>query len=207
MRSAGITAQLLAFGRRQILRPEVVDLNATVAGFEPVLRRTMGDQYTIALDLGPGMVQGPGRPGAARAGAAEPRAQCRGCDARWRASHAPDRGDHPGVPGDRRLPLEPDVKPGPYVELVMRIRARAWTRPPSTGSSSRSSRPSRWERGPASGSRRSTASCARAAATSRRRARPGRDRRSRSTFRSPPRRRRGAQRSRTDRRQRDAGRS
>ena len=53
-RSAGITAQLLAFSRRQILRPEVLDLNTVVAGFQPVLRRTMGERYEVLLELGSG---------------------------------------------------------------------------------------------------------------------------------------------------------
>src|SRR6185312_5577192 len=39
-RTASITRQLLAFSRRQILKPQVVDLNAVVEHLEPVLRRT-----------------------------------------------------------------------------------------------------------------------------------------------------------------------
>jgi PAS domain S-box-containing protein len=117
-RSAGITAQLLAFGRRQILRPEVVDLNATVAGFEPVLRRTMGDQYIITLDLGPGMAKV-----RVDRGQLEQVLLNLALNA---ADAMPDGGRltlrtsaTTLVPGDRRLPLEPDVKPGPYVELAM----------------------------------------------------------------------------------------
>ena len=53
-RSAGITAQLLAFGRRQILRPEVVDLSKVVAEFESVLRRTLAERYQLRFDLGAG---------------------------------------------------------------------------------------------------------------------------------------------------------
>ena len=53
-RSAGITAQLLAFGRRQILRPEVVDLSKVVAEFESVLRRTLAERYQLHFDLGAG---------------------------------------------------------------------------------------------------------------------------------------------------------
>ncbi len=52
-RSAGITAQLLAFGRRQILRPEVVDISAVVEEFRSVLKRTMGERYELVFDLAP----------------------------------------------------------------------------------------------------------------------------------------------------------
>ena len=48
-RSAAITAQLLAFSRRQVLQPVPLDLNTVIRDLEPVLRRTLGD--TIVLDL------------------------------------------------------------------------------------------------------------------------------------------------------------
>jgi two-component system, cell cycle sensor histidine kinase and response regulator CckA len=49
-RSAAVTAQLLAFSRKQILRPRVLDLNAVIRDFEPVLTQTLGPD--IDLDLG-----------------------------------------------------------------------------------------------------------------------------------------------------------
>ncbi len=52
-RTALVTAQLLAFGRRQMLRPAVVDLNAVVSGMSPVLRRTLGETASITLALAP----------------------------------------------------------------------------------------------------------------------------------------------------------
>jgi PAS domain S-box-containing protein len=51
-RTAAITQQLLAFGRRQVLRLEDVDLNRVVQGFEPVLRRTLSEQHELVLRLG-----------------------------------------------------------------------------------------------------------------------------------------------------------
>jgi CheY-like chemotaxis protein len=53
-RTAAVTAQLLAFSRRQFLKPEVLDLNTVVRGWEPVLRRVMGEDCKVALQLGTG---------------------------------------------------------------------------------------------------------------------------------------------------------
>jgi PAS domain S-box-containing protein len=51
-RTAAVTAQLLAFSRRQILKPEVLDLNGIVTNWEPVLRRVMGEDRGVVLRLG-----------------------------------------------------------------------------------------------------------------------------------------------------------
>ena len=51
-RTAAVTAQLLAFSRQQLLKPEVLDLNAIVAGWEPVLHRVMGEDCRVTLVLG-----------------------------------------------------------------------------------------------------------------------------------------------------------
>jgi two-component system, cell cycle sensor histidine kinase and response regulator CckA len=50
-RAAGVTRQFLAFGRRQILQPKVIDLNASVAGIESLLRRLSGETVRLRLDL------------------------------------------------------------------------------------------------------------------------------------------------------------
>ena len=52
-RTAAVTAQLLAFSRRQVLRPQRLDLHAVLERFRPVLARTMGEDCTVALRLGP----------------------------------------------------------------------------------------------------------------------------------------------------------
>ena len=51
-RAARLTRQLLAFSRRQILRPEVLDLNEVIRGIDALLRPMIGDtiMLTIALD-------------------------------------------------------------------------------------------------------------------------------------------------------------
>ncbi len=52
-RSAAITQQLLAFGRRQLLRPDVVDLNALLTDMSTVLQRSLGPDIAIELRLAP----------------------------------------------------------------------------------------------------------------------------------------------------------
>jgi two-component system, cell cycle sensor histidine kinase and response regulator CckA len=54
-RTASITRQLLAFSRRQILQPQVVDLNAVVRHLEPILRRTLTEQQSLRLQLPAGV--------------------------------------------------------------------------------------------------------------------------------------------------------
>jgi PAS domain S-box-containing protein len=50
-RTAGVTQQLLAFSRRQVLQPQVLDLNATVRGLEPILTRTLGESSGLRMHL------------------------------------------------------------------------------------------------------------------------------------------------------------
>ncbi len=54
-RTAGITQQLLAFSRRQVLQPQVLDLNAVVRDLEPILSRTLGEISRLRLQLSPGL--------------------------------------------------------------------------------------------------------------------------------------------------------
>ncbi|HET6837787.1 MAG TPA: PAS domain S-box protein [Gemmatimonadales bacterium] len=52
-RTAGVTQQLLAFSRRQMLQPQVLDLNATVGGLEPILVRALGESRAVRMHLSP----------------------------------------------------------------------------------------------------------------------------------------------------------
>ena len=47
-KAAALTAQLLAFSRRQVLKPRVIDLNEAIAGIEPLLRRIIGEHISLA---------------------------------------------------------------------------------------------------------------------------------------------------------------
>ncbi|HEV7838882.1 MAG TPA: PAS domain S-box protein, partial [Gemmatimonadaceae bacterium] len=46
-RASGLTRQLLAFSRKQILQPRVLDMNSVVGNVEPMLRRLIGEDITI----------------------------------------------------------------------------------------------------------------------------------------------------------------
>ncbi|HEX6615281.1 MAG TPA: MASE1 domain-containing protein [Gemmatimonadales bacterium] len=51
-RTAAVTAQLLAFSRRQILRPQRLDVNAVLERFRPVLQRSMGEDCALVIRQG-----------------------------------------------------------------------------------------------------------------------------------------------------------
>ena len=48
-RATGLTRQLLAFSRRQILEPRVIDLRDSVVAIEPMLRRLIGEDVEVAV--------------------------------------------------------------------------------------------------------------------------------------------------------------
>jgi PAS domain S-box-containing protein len=52
-RATTLAAQLLAFGGKQVVTPKVVELNATVADMERMLRRLIGEDLQLAVELDP----------------------------------------------------------------------------------------------------------------------------------------------------------
>jgi PAS domain S-box-containing protein len=54
-RAAALTAQLLSFSRRQVLRPDFVDLNDVVGGMEAMLRRLIGEDVELVIHCEPGL--------------------------------------------------------------------------------------------------------------------------------------------------------
>jgi two-component system cell cycle sensor histidine kinase/response regulator CckA len=55
LRAAGLTRQLLAFSRKQVLQPRIVDLNAVVSDLTAMLRRIIGEHVELRLQLQPGL--------------------------------------------------------------------------------------------------------------------------------------------------------
>ena len=55
MRAASLTRQLLAFSRKQILEPKVLDMNAIVVELEKMLRRLIGEDVRLTIVQAPGL--------------------------------------------------------------------------------------------------------------------------------------------------------
>jgi two-component system, cell cycle sensor histidine kinase and response regulator CckA len=54
-RAAGLTSQLLAFSRKQLLVPRVLSLNQVIADTEPLLRRLIGEDVRIEISTHQGL--------------------------------------------------------------------------------------------------------------------------------------------------------
>ncbi|MDP3910650.1 MAG: response regulator [Gemmatimonadales bacterium] len=62
-RAASLTQQLLAFSRRQIMQPKVLDLNALVADIDKLLRRLIGEDILLSTVLQPALGNARADPG------------------------------------------------------------------------------------------------------------------------------------------------
>jgi signal transduction histidine kinase len=54
-RAASLTRQLLAFSRKQVMQPRLLDLNDVVANVEKLLRKLMGDDVLLEVQRGAGV--------------------------------------------------------------------------------------------------------------------------------------------------------
>jgi two-component system cell cycle sensor histidine kinase/response regulator CckA len=55
VRAAALTRQLLAYGRKQVLQPETLDLNRVIVSMEGMFRHLMGGNVNIQIVLAPGL--------------------------------------------------------------------------------------------------------------------------------------------------------
>ncbi len=62
-RAAALTHQLLAFSRRQVLQPKVLNLNAIIADFDRMLSRLVGERVTVEVNCEPELWQVRADPG------------------------------------------------------------------------------------------------------------------------------------------------
>jgi len=54
-RASGLTSQLLAFSRKQLMEPRVISVNSVVVGLEKLLRRLIGEDIELATTLEPNL--------------------------------------------------------------------------------------------------------------------------------------------------------
>ncbi len=62
-RAASLTQQLLAFSRRQVLQPRVLDLNALILDAQKLIERIIGEDIHLSTDLDPALGQVKADPG------------------------------------------------------------------------------------------------------------------------------------------------
>ena len=84
-RSAGLTRQLLAFARRQVLQPRSVNLNDLVSKIAGLLKTAIGEQTELKVALTPGPPSDHGGSHAGRTSAYEPLSERARCHAAGRA--------------------------------------------------------------------------------------------------------------------------
>src|SRR6185436_10293268 len=54
-RASSLTSQLLAFSRKQVLQPQILDLNLVVTEVDRMLRRVIGEHIQLEADLTPSL--------------------------------------------------------------------------------------------------------------------------------------------------------
>ena len=84
LRAAELTRQLLAFSRKQIIQPTLLDLNAILTDMQPMLGRLMRDDVRVMLGIRQGLARIIADRGQVEQVVVESRGQRAGCDAvRW----------------------------------------------------------------------------------------------------------------------------
>ena len=115
--------RLLAFARRQPLRPSRSTSMSWSSGMSDLLRRALGETVVIETQFRRGAVADRSGSQPARKHDSEPGSQCPRRDARWRQAH--DRDSECRDRGIARPLRAVELKPGSYV-IVVRVGYRAW---------------------------------------------------------------------------------
>ena len=100
-RAASLVRQLLAFSRRQTLRPEVLNLGDALSDLSMLLKRLLGERVELDFRHGRDLWPVQGRREPVRAGGREPRRQCARRHAGRRQAHDPHRATSPAAEAAR----------------------------------------------------------------------------------------------------------
>ena len=114
-RATELTHQLLAFGRREVVRPRVLDLNVVIREVEQLLLRTLGEHIQLRTDLEPAL-----RPVLADPGQIEQvlvNLAVNARDAMPGGGILTVRTDNHDLGDDEAARMRPSAKPGRYVRL------------------------------------------------------------------------------------------
>jgi CheY-like chemotaxis protein len=115
-RSAAITRQLLAFGRRTLLQPRVLDLNDVARDTERMLRRLIGEHIALSTAFAPGLGKIEADPTQLTQVLMNLAVNAR--DAMPRGGRLTIETRNAEL-GEEYCALHPDVKPGSYAQLVV----------------------------------------------------------------------------------------
>src|SRR5947209_18430820 len=94
-RAAGLTRQLLAFSRMQVLQPKVIDLNAVVAEMGKMLPRLIGEDIELSIQVEPRLAHVKADPGQMEQvilNRSEERRVGKECTSKWSREHYKKKG-------------------------------------------------------------------------------------------------------------------
>jgi PAS domain S-box-containing protein len=117
-RAAGLTRQLLAFSRKQILQPEIVDLNAVTAEMGSMLRRLLGEDVELVITPSAGPATVKADRGQIEQVLANLAVNAR--DAMPAGGRLTIEASHVDIGGDHATSKGYEVADGPYVVLAVR---------------------------------------------------------------------------------------
>jgi two-component system, NtrC family, sensor kinase len=124
-RGARLTQQLLAFSRRQVLRPEIVNVNRMLGEFETLMQRAVGESIRLVLTLDPEV--DPCRVDPAQFQAAVLNLVVNARDATPAGGHISIESRNVVLAADSSGALDPEVAPGRYVMVAVADTGRGMT--------------------------------------------------------------------------------